>query len=588
MATHGHTAVISYIWRYARRNLPWLSAMLLLAIASTVFHLLQPWFYRQAIDVISERTRDPLTYGQAVRYFVIGLACAGAGITTREVAAFMLSTVEMRMMQAMFSDVFGHVQRLSTKFHINTFAGATARKIGRGVDSVETIMDRLWFDIIPAFLFVTILTGILTKLFPIIGLTMFTGIALYCVLSIWLNLILGKLFRDADSQDTRVTANMVDAIAGNSLVSTFARFQYEDERHHEQVSVWRNKVLKSWRYATVFAWIQSIALLAIELSLVLLALNLWFKGTLSGGSVVMMTFYMGLMWGYMRQIGNNIRYYLHGISNCEEMVGLATTNVEIKDRPDARVLRVAEAMIEFRNIHFHYDTAKSPLFTDFGLSIAPREKVALVGHSGSGKSTLTKLILRLYEPTGGSIRIDGQDIAAVTQESLRNSMSLVPQDPILFHRTIAENISYAKPEATYKQIERAAKLAKAHEFIANLPQGYATLVGERGIKLSGGERQRVAIARAILADKPILILDEATSSLDSVSERYIQQALETLLHNRTAIIIAHRLSTVRSCNRIAVLEQGSLIACAPHEELLSTCPYYKEMVDLQSKGMLAT
>ncbi len=587
MRTTSHRAVLAYIWLYARRNLPLLAGMLLLAILSTAFHLLQPWFYRQAIDVISGDARDAHSSAEAVRYFVLGLACAGAGITMREGAAMVLSTVEIRMMQAMFSDVFAHVQRLSTKFHINTFAGATARKIGRGIDSIETIMDRLWFDIIPAFLFVTILTGILMKFFPIIGLTMFTGIALYCALSVWLNLILGKLFRDADSQDTRVTANMVDTIAGNSLVSAFAKYGYEDERHHEQVSVWKTKVLKSWRFATVFSWMQSIALLAIELTLVLLALRLWSQGKLTGGSVIMMMFYMGLMWGYMRQIGNNIRNYLHGISNCEEMAGLATVPVEIRDRPDAHELKITEGKIAFRNMHFRYDNAREPLFTDFSLSVEPKEKVALVGHSGSGKSTVTKLILRLYEPTGGSIAIDDQDIALVTQQSLRNSMSLVPQDPILFHRTIAENISYANPNATYKQIERAAKLAHAHEFITKLPKGYATLVGERGVKLSGGERQRVAIARAVLADKPILVLDEATSSLDSVSERYIQEALQKLMENRSAIIIAHRLSTVRSCDRIAVLDKGKLIAFASHEELMRTCPLYKEMVDLQSRGMLA-
>ena len=518
--------------------------------------------------------------------FVLGLAASVVGFTLHETASFVLGSIEIRMMQKIHSDIFSHVSRLSTKFHINTFAGATARRIGRGIDGVEQIMDRVWFDFIPASLFIIILTGILMSFSKMIGIIMLAGMLSYAALSISLNIVLARLFRKADKQDTKVTANMVDSITGNALVKAFATHTYEQERHEEVVSIWKKHQFKSWKAATLFAWIQSIALLAIELALVLSALHLWRQGEFSAGSVVMLTFYMGHMWGYMRQIGNNVRNYLRGVSNCEEMVAMSMEPVEIDDKSDAKDLKVKQGAITFQHVTFQYDNKRDPLFNDMNLEIAPNEKIAFVGHSGAGKSTMTKLLMRLYELTAGRIEIDGQDIADVTQESLRGSMSLVPQDPILFHRTIAENISYAKPDATYKQVEKAAKLAKAHDFIAGLPLGYNTLVGERGVKLSGGERQRVAIARAILADKPILVLDEATSSLDSVSEQEIQAALEYLMKNRTAIIIAHRLSTVLNCDRIAVLDEGKLIACAPHEELLEICPIYKEMVELQSHGML--
>lgn len=589
MSTVTHRQVLGFVWRYARQNALRMTIMSLLAVLATSVHLAQPWFYREAIDIITSRTiPSDVVYNKAMLMFVLGLAASVVGFTLHETASYVLGSIEIRMMQQIHSDVFAHVSRLSTKFHINTFAGATARRIGRGIDGVEQIMDRIWFDFIPASLFIVILTGILMSFSKLIGVVMLCGMLAYATLSISLNIVLAKLFRKADKQDTKVTANMVDSITGNALVKAFATHTYEQERHEEVVLEWKKWQFKSWKTATLFAWIQSIALLMIELALVLTALHLWRQGEFSAGSVVMLTFYMGHMWGYMRQIGNNVRNYLRGVSNCEEMVAMSLEPVEIADKDSAKDLKVPSGKIVFQHVTFQYESTVEPLFNDLNLAITKNEKIAFVGHSGAGKSTITKLLMRLYELTAGRIEIDGQDIANVTQESLRGSMSLVPQDPILFHRTIAENISYARPDATYKQIEKAAKLAHAHEFIAKLPVGYNTLVGERGVKLSGGERQRVAIARAILADKPILILDEATSSLDSISEQEIQEALEYLMQNRTAIIIAHRLSTVRSCDRIAVLDEGKLIACAPHTELLETCPVYKEMVDLQSNGMLCT
>ncbi len=582
-----HSQVLKFVWTYARQNLPALTLMLLFAIASVGFHLAQPYFYREAIDIITARAIPSETlYEHARLMFLLGIGCAIIGFTLHETAAMMLGWIEARMLQRIHIGVFTHVQRLSTKFHINTFAGATARRIGRGVDSVETIMDRIWFDFIPAGLFILTLTGILLRFSLKIGLIMLTGMIAYCAVSITLNLMLARLFSWVDRQDTRVTANMVDAISGNALVKAFAKHDYEESRHHSVVSEWLRRVQRSWRAATSFAWLQSITLIAIEAVILLVALHEWLEGTLSPGSVVMLLFYMGLLWGYMRQIGNNVRAYLRAVSHCEEMVAMMGQSVEIEDVPNAKPLMVLQGSIAFHHVRFAYENAKGSLFEDLHLTVQPREKIAFVGHSGAGKSTITKLLMRLYELSDGQILIDDQDIAKVTQASLRGSMSLVPQDPLLFHRTIAENISYAKPDATYKQIEHAAKLAHAHDFVTTLPAGYSTLVGERGVKLSGGERQRVAIARAILADKPILILDEATSSLDSVSEKYIQEALAYLMKDRTAIVIAHRLSTVRSCDRIAVIDGGTLIACAPHEELLKTCPIYKEMVELQSNGML--
>jgi ATP-binding cassette subfamily B protein len=258
----------------------------------------------------------------------------------------------------------------------------------------------------------------------------------------------------------------------------------------------------------------------------------------------------------------------------------------VEDRPGARVLKVANGAIEFRNVTFRYGAHLTPLFRDFSLKIRAGERVGLVGRSGSGKTTLVKLLHRLYDVSEGRILIDGHDIAWVTQASLRSQLALVPQDPILFHRSLAENIAYGRPDASAREIEKAAMLANAHEFIARQPKGYSTLVGERGVKLSGGERQRVALARAFLADAPVLILDEATSSLDAESEAAIQDATARLMAGRTAIVIAHRLSTVRILDRILVFEQGRIVEEGDHDSLVSRpAGVYRRLFEKQALGL---
>jgi ATP-binding cassette subfamily B protein len=269
-----------------------------------------------------------------------------------------------------------------------------------------------------------------------------------------------------------------------------------------------------------------------------------------------------------RDIGYHINNLRRSVNDMEEMVAILALPLGVADRPGAPDIDVREGRIDFDRVTFHYGRHATPLYRDFSLTIRAGERVGLVGHSGSGKTTFVKLIQRLHDVSGGRILIDGQDVAAVTQESLRRSIAIVQQEPVLFHRSLAENIAYGRPGATRAEIERAARLANAHGFIARLPEGYATTVGERGVKLSGGERQRVALARAFLADAPILILDEATSALDSESEALIQEAVERLMRNRTTIVIAHRLSTVRALDRILVFDHGQVVEEGRHETLV--------------------
>jgi ATP-binding cassette subfamily B protein len=297
-------------------------------------------------------------------------------------------------------------------------------------------------------------------------------------------------------------------------------------------------------------------------------LLLWSQGRASAGDIAFVLTSFFVLQGYLRDVGVHVRNLQRSVNDMEELVAMFDEPLGIEDKPYARPIIIDEGRIDFEQVTFHYGTHHTPLYRDFSVSIAPGERVGLVGHSGSGKTTFVKLVQRLYDVNSGRISIDGQDISQVQQDSLRGQIAIVQQEPVLFHRSLAENIAYARPGATQAQIENAARLANAHDFITRLPKGYGTMVGERGMKLSGGERQRVAIARAFLADAPILILDEATSSLDSESEVLIQQAMERLMEGRTTLVIAHRLSTVRSLDRLLVFDRGRIVEEGDHDALI--------------------
>jgi ATP-binding cassette subfamily B protein len=316
------------------------------------------------------------------------------------------------------------------------------------------------------------------------------------------------------------------------------------------------------------------------------ALYLWWQGRASAGDIAyVLTTYL-VVHGYLRDVGQHVHHLQRSVNEMEELVRIHEEPLGIADRADARPIRIEAGEIRFEHVTFRYGGHAVPLYEALDVTIPAGQRIGLVGRSGSGKTTFVKLIQRLYDVTEGRVTIDGQDVAHATQASLRPQIAIVPQEPVLFHRTLAENIAYARPDATQAEIEQAARLANAHDFILALPRGYRTLVGERGVKLSGGERQRVALARAFLADAPILILDEATSSLDSESEAAIQQAMERLMAGRTAIVIAHRLSTVRALDRILVFDHGRIVEDGDHASLLADPDgRYRALFDRQSGGI---
>jgi ATP-binding cassette subfamily B protein len=329
-----------------------------------------------------------------------------------------------------------------------------------------------------------------------------------------------------------------------------------------------------------------VVLLGLRGAVTSYAIWLWWQGRATPGGVTFVLTSYFIVHGYLRDVGQHVANLQRSVNEMEDLVEMHVMPLGVADHPQAAPIRIDKGEVIFDRITFRYGAHSEPLFRDFTLRIEAGERVGLVGHSGSGKTTFVKLLQRLYDVNDGRILIDGQEIALAAQMSLRSQLALVPQEPLLFHRSLAENIAYARPEATAAQIERAAQLANAHDFIIRQPKGYATLVGERGVKLSGGERQRVALARAFLADAPILILDEATSSLDSESEALIQEAMGRLIVGRTAIVIAHRLSTVRMLDRILVFEQGCVVEEGTHEALVRrTGGTYKRLFERQALGL---
>ncbi len=333
---------------------------------------------------------------------------------------------------------------------------------------------------------------------------------------------------------------------------------------------------------------QMIMVSIAEIGALFVAVKLWIAGSITIGVIILMQMYLFQIFRIVWNMGRQMTAMVNAFADAKEIVDIFETDVDVQDITKPEVCRIKEGKIDIQNINFSYhkDQGGKNLFRDFSLSVKSGERIGLVGHSGSGKTTITKLLLRFMDVDSGDILIDGQNISKIKQDDLRSNISYVPQDPILFHRSIKENIAYGNSDATDVEIVEAAKSANAHEFISELPNGYDTVVGERGAKLSGGERQRVAIARAILKDAPILILDEATSALDSISERHIQEAFSRLMHGRTTLAIAHRLSTIQKMDRIVVFDKGKIVEQGTHTDLTNKGSLYAELWKEQSSGFI--
>jgi ATP-binding cassette subfamily B protein len=544
---------------------PWLAgscaAAMLLATLTEVF---VPLYAGHMIDAVGSGRAD-----MAWRAFSVIAALGGAMVVLRHLGWWAITPLTLNMMRDVTQEAFARVQRLSTDWHANAFSGSTVRRITRGMWALDTLNDVLLLSLLPSL---TVLVGTVVLLalqWPLLGLVMGVGALGYIALTVALaTRVLAPIARLSNQWDTKMGGVLADAIGTNAVVKAFGGEEREEARLARIVAKWRRRTLRTWMAFTWAGSGQLAMLWVIRIAATGAALWLWSRGDASAGDMAYVVTSYLVLNGYLRDIGQHVHQLQRSVNEMEELVQLHDEPLGVADHPDARPITISTGAIRFEDVTFRYAGQDRPLYEHLAVTIPAGQRVGLVGPSGSGKTSFVKLIQRLYDVNAGRVMIDGQDVARATQASLRRQVAIVPQESVLFHRTLAENIGYGRPDANQAEVEQAARLANAHDFITALPKGYRTLVGERGVKLSGGERQRVAIARAFLADAPILILDEATSSLDSESEAAIQQAMERLMVGRTAIVIAHRLSTVRALDRILVFSGGRIVEDGAHDALL--------------------
>jgi ATP-binding cassette subfamily B protein len=550
---------------------PWrIIVITALVLLSALADVLTPMFAGRLVDAIaSGAASNAVAWHAAITAFCV-LGALGLGATLlRQGVYFNIIRLTLKMMSEIAANAFHRVQRFSTDWHANSFAGSTVRKITRGMWALDLLNDTLLIALLPSLVMLVGATALLGLRWPMMGAVVGIGSVLYIVVTVAMSLgFVAPAARLANAWDTRMGGALADAVSCNGVVKAFGAEEREEVLLSRVIGKWRHRTRRTWMRGTINGGVQGGMLVAIQAAILGAALLLWARGEASVGDITFALTMFFMLQGYLRDVGMHIRNLQRSVNDMEELVSLESQPLGIEDRPGAGPITIGKGEIRFEHVTFHYGTSGRPLYDNFSVRIAPGERVGLVGHSGSGKTTFIKLIQRLYDISEGRITIDGQDIARARQASLRSQIAIVQQEPVLFHRSLAENIVYARPGASRAEIERAAKLASAHDFITALPNGYDTLVGERGVKLSGGERQRVAIARAFLADAPILILDEATSSLDSESEVLIQQAMERLMIGRTTLVVAHRLSTVRALDRLLVLDKGKVIEEGSHDALI--------------------
>ena len=558
--------VLGFIAGFWTRR-PWLLAGTVgLTLVAICFDLATPWAAGKLVDAVGV---GPSNADIAWRAWAVFVGVYFAFSVIRNMAMRFLIPLSANNMKEMTDEAFKRVQSFSADWHSDSFAGATVRRLSRAMWGYDVVTDAalIWFG--PAGIVLVGLCAMMLVKWPIVGLFAFAVSIVYIVS----NLVLTTLYaRPANLRsvalDSRIGGAMADSISSNATVKSFGAEAREEARIAGVTQLWLKATIRTWSRFTDLWLIHNMILVVLQAGLTGLLLQQWSQGRATAGDIAFAITSFMLMSSYLRNIGDNIRMAQRGLDDSEDVARYARMDQQVLDAPAAPTFRADLGEIVFDRVTFRYKSATDPLYDRFTLRIAPGERVALVGPTGSGKSTFVKLVQRLYDIQEGAILIDGQDVSKVSQGSLRRAIAVVPQDPALFHRGLADNIKYARPDATPDEIALAAKRARADDFIARLPQGYDTLVGERGVKLSGGERQRVAIARAFLADAPILVLDEATSSLDVETERQVQAAMEELMVGRTTIVIAHRLSTIRGADRILVFEDGRIVEEGKHAELV--------------------
>ncbi len=571
------------VYGKALRRYRWSVLFLFIIISSAVtVEVITPLYYKKLFDGLATGG-DPSALWHTL--FVILWLNALIWAIYR-ICTFWGVSVTAHVMTDLTEQAFEYLQHHSIKFFSNSFVGSLVKKITRLSRSFEVIVDKVYWNLYPLALRIVIVEAIVWRINPAIAMLLIVWTIIFLIsnyaFATW------KLPYDTKraAKDTETTGVIADAITNHANIHLFHGFRFEFGRVAKVVRELTKLRIFTWNLDNIVESMQHGLMVVVEFGLMAALLYYWQKGQVTIGTFVLLQTYLIQLFIRIWDFGRNIRNIYEALADAKEMVEILHKPHEIVDIATAKPLLVARGGIEFTNVQFSYHQTRV-ILKKMDLKITGGEKIALIGPSGSGKSTIIKLLFRLYEIDSGKILIDGQNIQKVTQETLHNAMSLVPQDPILFHRTLMENIRYGRWDATDEEVIQAATFAHCHEFILEFPNAYETFVGERGVKLSGGERQRVVIARAILRNAPILVLDEATSSLDSHSEALIQDALKHLMVGKTTIVIAHRLSTIQQMDRIIVLDHGAIIEEGTHATLLKKKgSMYQRLWKIQAGGFL--
>lgn len=508
------------------------------------------------------------------------------GIVGWRVNIWIYWKVEMKVLRDLAQHAFDHLINMDANFHANRFGGTLVSQTNKLVSSYIRFADATMFNLYTLVISLLATLVILGPKVPAFAFALLLLSAIFVVGTIYFSKPVRDANRDQAEQESVQTGQLADSITNIMAVKSFAAEKYESGRYWKEATKTKELTNRSM-IATTYRETFSSTLTS---SIAIVALIIAIFGTRYFGADIATLF---LIVSYTSNIGmrlwdfqNVLRQYNRALGDASDMVKILQIEPAIKDPANPKKVNIHSGKVEFDKIIFTHNGNKEPLFKQLEVRIKSGEKVGLVGHSGSGKTSLTSLLLRFSDIDGGSIKIDNQDIREIAQQDLRTHITYVPQEPLLFHRSIAENISYSRPDAKQEEIEAIAKLANIHEFVTDLPDGYKTLVGERGVKLSGGQRQRIAIARSMLKNAPIVVLDEATSALDSESESFIQDALWKLMEGRTAIVIAHRLSTIQRMDRIIVMDKGKVLEQGTHKELIRQKGKYADLWRHQSGGFL--
>lgn len=583
---------LHHYWLATRKHLGFFIGLMISTIGFNV--LLQygnPFVMGLIVDRVSEGGVGPEQVFEVFGVYVAALILVNfLGQACSKIQDYTLWKLEIAVAYDLATESFDALSNQSMSFHSNRFGGTLVSQTTKFLSAYNQIVEILTFPFIPVVCSVIATCILLVPRVPMYVLVLMVLLAIYVVVSYVMYKRILSLNEQAAGAQNQLLGELSDAVANILAVKTYGREDYErglfDNANREVVAKDTKRIMASLVRGIITA---SLAVIIMAVASIFIAGgNAWFG--ITPGTLVMMFTYTYTITNQFNFINTGLQRFNRAFGDASGLTLVLDEPRLVADAPDAKPLVVTEGAIEFKDLDFWYTdgNAKTQVFDKFQLTIPAGQRVGLVGMSGAGKTTLTKLLLRLSDIQEGQILVDGQNVADITQQSLRRQIAYVPQEALLFHRTIAENIGYGKPGASMEEIREAARQANALEFIEQLPQGFDTVTGERGVKLSGGQRQRVAIARAMLADCPILVLDEATSALDSESERLVQDALAKLMAGRTSIVVAHRLSTVASLDRIVVLDHGKIVEDGPHAQLIETGGEYAHLWNRQTGAYLDT